>query len=75
MKGNRICKQIDWDADEEKLNAWKEGRTGFPHIDAIMTQLNSEGWIHHLARHSVACFLTRGDLIINSKFNGLIESL
>ena len=20
------------------------------------------GWIHHLARHSVACFLTRGDL-------------
>ena len=21
-----------------------------------------EGWIHHLARHSVACFLTRGDL-------------
>ena len=20
------------------------------------------GWIHHLARHMVACFLTRGDL-------------
>ena len=20
------------------------------------------GWIHHLARHSVACFFTRGDL-------------
>ena len=27
-----------------------------------MTQLRDEGWIHHLARHSVACFLTRGDL-------------
>lgn len=27
-----------------------------------MNQLRSEGWIHHLARHSVACFLTRGDL-------------
>lgn len=30
-----------------------------------MTQLRLEGWIHHLARHSVACFLTRGDLYIS----------
>lgn len=27
-----------------------------------MTQLRLEGWIHHLARHAVACFLTRGHL-------------
>lgn len=27
-----------------------------------MTQLRETGWIHHLARHAVACFLTRGDL-------------
>jgi len=27
-----------------------------------MRQLKQEGWIHHLARHCVACFLTRGDL-------------
>jgi cryptochrome len=27
-----------------------------------MNQLRKEGWIHHLARHAVACFLTRGDL-------------
>lgn len=27
-----------------------------------MTQLRLEAWIHHLARHTVACFLTRGDL-------------
>ena len=27
-----------------------------------MTQLREEGWLHHLARHAVACFLTRGDL-------------
>jgi len=44
------------------LAAWSEARTGYPYIDAIMTQLRREGWIHHLARHSVACFLTRGDL-------------
>jgi len=30
-----------------------------------MRQLASEGWIHHLARHAVACFLTRGDLWIS----------
>jgi cryptochrome len=30
-----------------------------------MIQLRDEGWIHHLARHSVACFLTRGDLYIS----------
>jgi cryptochrome len=35
---------------------------GYPWIDACMTQLRNEGWIHHLARHAVACFLTRGDL-------------
>ncbi|KAF7843292.1 (6-4)DNA photolyase [Senna tora] len=65
MKGNRICKQIPWQDDEKLLEAWREGRTGFPWIDAIMTQLHKWGWMHHLARHSVACFLTRGDLFIH----------
>ena len=75
MKGNSACLQIKWrlqekegKADkeaEEHLKAWAEGRTGYPWIDAIMTQLRKEGWIHHLARHSVACFLTRGDLYIS----------
>ena len=54
--------EIPWDDDPELLAAWKESRTGYPYIDAIMTQLRETGWIHHLARHSVACFLTRGDL-------------
>ncbi|CBJ30497.1 cryptochrome 1 [Ectocarpus siliculosus] len=62
MVGNPVIRQIPWDKDEEKLMAWKEARTGFPWIDAAMTQLKDEGWIHHLARHAVACFLTRGDL-------------
>ena len=39
-----------------------QGKTGYPWIDAIMRQLREEGWIHHLARYAVACFLTRGDL-------------
>ncbi|GLI71222.1 hypothetical protein VaNZ11_016339 [Volvox africanus] len=65
MEGNPLCKQIDWDANEEHLTAWREARTGFPWIDAIMTQLRQWGWMHHLARHSVACFLTRGDLYVS----------
>ncbi|XP_071373315.1 cryptochrome-2-like [Centroberyx affinis] len=62
MEGNPICVQIPWDRNPEALAKWAEGRTGFPWIDAIMAQLKQEGWIHHLARHAVACFLTRGDL-------------
>ncbi|KAK8845330.1 hypothetical protein IAR55_006043 [Kwoniella newhampshirensis] len=50
---------------EERFEAWREGKTGFPWIDACMRQLKSEGWIHHLARHSVACFLTRGQCYIS----------
>ncbi|BBG99041.1 DNA photolyase family protein, partial [Prunus dulcis] len=59
MRGNKICKQIPWNDDDELLVAWREARTGFPWIDAIMTQLRKWGWMHHLARHCVACFLTR----------------
>lgn len=62
MEGNPRCRQIPWARDPDKIAAWKEARTGYPYIDAIMTQLRHEGWIHHLVRHSVACFLTRGDL-------------
>lgn len=65
MEGNPICVQVDWDENEEYFKAWKESRTGHPFIDAIMTQLRQQGWIHHLARHAVACYLTRGDLWIS----------
>lgn len=49
------------DSNEELLKAWEEARTGYPFIDACMTQLREEGWIHHLARHSVRrlCVMSR----------------
>lgn len=65
MVGNSICRQIPWRNDPDLLEAWTYGRTGYPFIDAVMRQLRQEGWIHHLARHAVACFLTRGDLWIS----------
>ncbi len=62
MQGNAICRQVPWGNDAALLAAWSEARTGYPWIDAAMTQLRTQGWMHHLARHAVACFLTRGDL-------------
>jgi cryptochrome len=62
MEGNPICKQLAWEYNPDLILAWEEGRTGYPWIDAAMAQLQNEGWLHHLARHAVACFLTRGDL-------------
>ncbi|KAH7136073.1 FAD binding domain of DNA photolyase-domain-containing protein [Dendryphion nanum] len=49
----------------EQFTRWRSGLTGFPFIDALMRQLRSEGWIHHLGRHAVACFLTRGGCYID----------
>lgn len=56
---------IDSVAAEQWFQRWKHGRTGFPWIDALMRQLKQEGWIHHLGRHSVASFLTRGGCYIS----------
>jgi cryptochrome len=57
--------EVDSQEAEEWFQRWKEGRTGFPWIDALMRQLKQEGWIHHLGRHSVACFLTRGGCYVS----------
>jgi cryptochrome len=66
MVGNPICRQIQWKNDNNSMfKAWREGHTGYPWIDALMRQLIQWGWMHHLGRHCVACFLTRGDLFIH----------
>lgn len=43
----------------ELLAAWKEGKTGFPMVDAAMRQLKSTGWMHNRARMIVASFLVK----------------
>jgi deoxyribodipyrimidine photo-lyase len=47
------------DLAEQRLEAWKAGRTGYPYIDAGMRQLLAEGWIHNRARMGVASFLVK----------------
>ena len=60
---NSMCKKIEWGAyDSNKMELWEKGQTGFPYIDAMMRQLDATGWMHHLGRHAVSCFLTRGQL-------------
>lgn len=39
------------------LEAWREGRTGYPLVDAGMRQLAQEGWMHNRARLVAASFL------------------
>ncbi|MEU3905264.1 deoxyribodipyrimidine photo-lyase [Streptomyces goshikiensis] len=46
-------------AAEEETEAWKEGRTGYPVVDAAMRQLREEGWMHNRGRLLTASFLTK----------------
>ncbi|KPC96801.1 cryptochrome/photolyase family protein [Streptomyces sp. NRRL F-6602] len=41
------------------IAAWREGRTGYPIVDAGMRQLLHEGWMHNRARLLAASFLTK----------------
>ncbi|KAA1478430.1 DNA photolyase [Dentipellis sp. KUC8613] len=56
---------IDSPAAHAWFLRWAWGITGFPFVDALMRQLRQEGWIHHLGRHMVACFLTRGGAYVD----------
>ncbi|MFB7373046.1 cryptochrome/photolyase family protein [Streptomyces sp. NPDC056222] len=44
---------------EADLAAWREGRTGYPVVDAAMRQLAHEGWMHNRGRLITASFLTK----------------
>lgn len=55
---------VAWESDENMLQCWKEGRTGFPIVDAGMRELNQSGQMHNRVRMIVASFLTK-DLLID----------
>jgi deoxyribodipyrimidine photo-lyase len=50
---------VNWDDWPEGLAAWREGRTGYPLVDAAMRQLNHCGWMHNRLRMIVASFLSK----------------
>ena len=55
---------IVWRNREDEFEAWCNGRTGYPLVDAAMRQLVTSGWMHNRARMVVASFLVK-DLLIN----------
>jgi deoxyribodipyrimidine photo-lyase len=57
-------KHFPWKNDETQFQAWCQGKTGYPIVDAAMRQLNQTGWMHNRCRMIVASFLTK-DLIID----------
>jgi deoxyribodipyrimidine photo-lyase len=50
---------LRWSHAKKRFEAWCEGRTGYPLVDAGMRQLRREGWMHNRARLVVASFLTK----------------
>jgi len=56
-------RRIRWSNDHAEFEAWCEGRTGYPIVDAAMRQLAATGWMHNRARMIVASFLVKHLLI------------
>jgi deoxyribodipyrimidine photo-lyase len=55
---------VEWNRDDQGFAAWREGRTGYPIVDAGMRQLVQTGWMHNRARMIVASFLVK-DLLLD----------
>ena len=55
---------IPWNDDRALFERWCRGETGYPIVDAAMTQLNATGWMHNRLRMIVASFLAK-DLLLN----------
>lgn len=43
----------------DEIEAWRQGRTGYPVVDAAMRQLRHEGWMHNRGRLLAASFLAK----------------
>ncbi len=59
---NQTYRQMQYDTGtlaEERFQAWAEGRTGYPLVDAGMRQLRQTGWMHNRVRMVVASFLIK----------------
>lgn len=53
------CAKIVWEKNERHFEAWRDGKTGYPIVDAAMRQLHATGWMHNRARMIVASFFTK----------------
>jgi len=56
--------RIIWRNNEKEFEAWCNGLTGYPIVDAGIRELNATGFMHNRVRMIVASFLTK-DLLID----------
>ena len=54
---------IQWRNNEAEFELWKQGKTGFPLVDAGMRELNKTGYMHNRVRMLVGSFLCKHLLI------------
>ncbi|MCS7308524.1 MAG: hypothetical protein NZ526_08270, partial [Aquificaceae bacterium] len=52
-------RNIAWENREEYIEAFLEGKTGYPIVDAGIRQLKTEKWLHNRVRMILASFLTK----------------
>lgn len=52
-------KREEWEYEEEFLDKWKDGMTGFPLVDAAMRKLKAFGFVEHKMRFITGLFLVR----------------
>lgn len=66
MKGKSFRQNYDrirWENNPSLIKAWKEGKTGFPIVDACMRHLNQNGYMHNRGRLIVSSFLIKTLLV------------
>lgn len=56
---NHSLADLAYDEVPDRVAAWKQGRTGYPIVDAGMRQLLGEGWVHNRVRMVTASFLVK----------------
>ncbi len=56
---NRSYENFQWGGAEQTLQCWREGRTGYPIVDAGMRQLRRTGWLPNRVRMIAASFLVK----------------
>ena len=73
---NLKYKELTWENNKDYFQAWKNGKTGFPIVDAGMRELKETGWMHNRVRMIVASFLTK-DLLVDWRWgeNYFMETL
>ncbi|KAL2463596.1 Cryptochrome-2 [Forsythia ovata] len=52
-------KFFPWNANQAHFKAWRQGRTGYPLVDAGMRELWATGWIHNRIRVIVSSFFVK----------------